>query len=202
MVAKYGLKDRDDIIIERISAEALSEDKSGAQIAQMAETAYHAFREPPWRDDLEKPRLHFGLGVDLMRCNAAAYVAKAKSSNEIIGYILGYEVFFQNEDRRELTLSAITGTPALDYLFEEGRRVFYVDTLCVDRLFRQRRIAYRLLSALVDELRREGFDCCISRTSVKNLSMMSLFSKLGFQELTVRDVRYPDRTYWLLALMG
>ena len=70
--------DVDDIAIERIGVEDLRADKSGVLIEQMGSLAYRAFREPPWNDDLEKPRLHLGLGVDLMRRNAVALIAKAQ----------------------------------------------------------------------------------------------------------------------------
>jgi len=42
-------------------------------IKEMSDLAYHAFREPPWNDDPEAPRLHFGLGVDLVRRSAKAW---------------------------------------------------------------------------------------------------------------------------------
>ena len=138
--------DVDDIAIERIAVEDLRADTSGVLIEQMGSLAYRAFREPPWNDDLEKPRLHFGLGVDLMRRNAVAFIAKAKASGKIAGYALGYEVLRESEDHRDLTLRAISGTTALDYLFEGGTRVFYGDTLCVDPDARRRQIAYGLVA--------------------------------------------------------
>ena len=148
--------DVDDIAIERIAVEDLRADTSGVLIEQMGSLAYRAFREPPWNDDLEKPRLHFGLGVDLMRRNALALIAKAKASGKIAGYALGYEVLRESEDPRDLTLSAISGTTALDYLFEGGKRVFYGDTLCVDPDARRRQIAYGLVAAQIPVLRRRG----------------------------------------------
>jgi len=192
--------DVDDIGIERIGVEVLRADKSGVLIEQIGSLAYRAFREPPWNDDLEKPRLHFGLGVDLMRRNAVALIAKARDSGQIAGYALGYEVFQESEDPRELTLRAISGTTALDYLFEGGKRVFYGDTLCVDSDARRRRIAYGLVAAQIQVLRGEGFAFRIGRTAMNATAMRRLFAKLGFEELPVRDAVFPDRTYWLLAL--
>jgi hypothetical protein len=46
-----------DIAIERITVEDLRADKSGVLIEQIGSLAYRAFREPPWNDDLERPRL-------------------------------------------------------------------------------------------------------------------------------------------------
>jgi ribosomal protein S18 acetylase RimI-like enzyme len=92
-----------------------------------------------------------------MRRNALAFIARTKPSDKIVGYILGYEVFREREDPRDLTLCEISGTKTLDYLFEGGRRVFYGDTLCVDPGFRRRHIAYTLSAAQIDMLRAEGF---------------------------------------------
>ena len=160
--------------------------------------AYRAFREPPWNDDLEKPRLHFGLGVDLMRRNAVAFIAKA--SGKIAGYAVGYEVPRESEDPRDLTFRSISGTTALDYLFEGGTRVFYADTVCVDPGARRRQIACGLAAAMIPVLRREGFTYYIGRTAIGAIAMRSLFAKLGFEELPVRDAVFPERTYWLLRV--
>ncbi len=148
--------DIDDIAIERIAVEDLRGDKTGVLIDEIASLAYRAFREPPWNDDLEKPRLHFGLGVDLMRRNAVAFIAKAQGSGKIAGYALGYEVFRESEDPRDLTLITNSGTTALDSLFEGGNRIFYGDTLCVDPDARRRQIGHGLVAAQIPVLRRRG----------------------------------------------
>jgi ribosomal protein S18 acetylase RimI-like enzyme len=190
----------DDIAIERVSVEDLRADKSGVLIEQLASLAYRAFREPPWSDELERPRLHLGLGVDLMRRSAVGFIAKDKDSGKIAGYALGFEVFRESEDHRDLTLSAISGTTALDYLFEGGTRVFYADTVCVDPGTRRRQIACGLAAAVIPVLRREGFTYDIGRTDIGAIAMRSLFAKLGFEELAVRDAVFSDRSYWLLKL--
>ncbi|MGJ0485415.1 MAG: GNAT family N-acetyltransferase [Methylomicrobium sp.] len=172
--------DPNDVILENITADTLRLDTTGALIERMADLAYHAFREPPWNDDLEKPRLHFGLGADLMRRNAMALIAKAKVTSETIGYTLGYEIFRQSDDPRDLTLGAISGSGALDELFEAGERIFYGDTLCVDPAYRRRNIAFTLTASQIDRLRREGFAYRIGRTSIASEPMKALYAKLGF----------------------
>ena len=77
--------DIDEIAIERISVEDLRVDRSRVLIEQMASLAYRVFREPPWSDDCELARLHLGLGVDLMRRNAVALIAKTRGSGQITG---------------------------------------------------------------------------------------------------------------------
>lgn len=192
--------DLEEVEIAPISLEELRADKPGVLVKQMAALAYHAFREAPWSDDHERPRLHLGIGVDLMRRNALAFIAKTKPFGKIVGYILGYEVFRESDDPRDLALCEISGTKALDYLFEGGRRVFYGDTLCVDLGFRRRHIAYKLTIAQIDGLRAKGFTYRLGRTAITGEAMKALYIKLGFQELSVHDVIYPERKYWLLRL--
>lgn len=194
------MAESEEVEIAPVSAEDLRRDSSGTLVRALAALAYHAFREPPWSDDLEEPRLHFGLGVDLMRRNARAWIARTKHLGKIVGYILGYEVFRESKDPRDLTLHKLSGTDALDYLFEGGKRVFYEDTLCVDPRFRRRHIAESLSLALVEALRKQEFTYFIGRTAITSEAMRALFAKLGFQELPVYDAIYPERTYWLLRL--
>ena len=166
-------------------------------ITEMSDLAYHAFREPPWNDDLEAPRLHFGLGVDLMRRSAKAWIARSKPARKVVGYILGYEAILQSDNARDLSLRDICGTDALNYLFEGAARVFYEDTLCVDPQCRRRHIAQKLSFALIDALRDEGFTYLTGRTSIAAAAMRRLFVKLQFEELPVHDTLSPERTYWL-----
>lgn len=169
-------------------------------ITEMSDLAYHAFREPPWNDDLEAPRLHFGLGVDLMRRSAKAWIARPKPARKVVGYILGYEAILQSDNARDLSLRDICGTDALNYLFEGAARVFYEDTLCVDPQCRRRHIAQKLSFALIDALRDEGFTYLTGRTSIAAAAMRCLFVKLQFEELPVHDTLSPERTYWLLKI--
>jgi GNAT superfamily N-acetyltransferase len=189
--------DQDNIEIIPVLVEDLRKDSSGSLISQIGNLAYLAFREPPWSDDHEKPRLHFGLGVDLMRRNALAFAA-INSSGRIVGYDLGYEVFRESKEPRDLTLYDISVTNALDHLFEGGQRVFYEDTICVDPEYRRRHISYRLSFAQIEAIRAGGFSYRIGRTAMTCEAMKTLYTKLGHQELNVHDVVYPERTYWLL----
>jgi len=145
-------------------------------------------------------RLHFGLGVDLMRRSAKAWIAWSNPASKVVGYILGYEAFLQSDNARDLSLGDICGTDALNYLLEGATRVFYEDTLCVDPRCRRQHIAQKLSFALIDALRDEGFTYLIGRTSIAAEAMRSLFVKLQFEELPVHDTLSPERTYWLLKI--
>lgn len=188
------------IEIARLTLADLRADESGAAIEQLAELIVAAFGEPPWHEHFSASRIHFGLGVELMRQGALLYVAREQSDGKIVGYVLGKELGAGEGDEHRQTLRGISGTAALDYLCEGGRRVFYVSGLAVRSGFRRRGIAERLSLALLDELRRQGFSYRLGRTDRSMISMRNLYEKLGFRELPVTDANYPERNYWLLAL--
>lgn len=188
------------IEITPLSMAELRADMTGVTVERLAGLIYRVFRAPPWNEKHEMPRILFGLGTETMRRNALLYVARTTVSGEIVGYIMGQEVLRQREDARDLTLDEIAGTSALDHLFEGGKRVFYVDGLGVATEFRRRGIAERLSLALIDDLRRRGFTYRLGRTDVTAAAVRTLYAKLGFRELSVRDARHPTRSYWLLTL--
>ena len=160
--------------------------------------AFRAFREPPWNDDLALPRLHFGLGIDLMRRNARLFMAKSRPEDRAVGYLLGYEILRTRTDSRDLTLAEISGSRELDALFDDPKPLFYWDTLCVDPDHRRQGLARGLALAMIRALEPEGFRH-IARTSVRAAAMRRLFSALTFRELSARDARFPERSYWLLS---
>jgi ribosomal protein S18 acetylase RimI-like enzyme len=194
------MPDLQELEITRVLVEDLRADKSGTLIEQLATLIYTVFREPPWNEEPEKSRIHFGLGTALMRRNALLYIAKTKPLVKIAGFIMGLELLSTAEDYRDCTLSEISGAHALDFLAEGGKRVFYVSGLGVDPEFRRCHVAEKLSVALIDELRRQGFSYRLGRTDRSAKGMRSLYTKLGFQELPVQDTVYPERTYWLLRL--
>lgn len=175
-------------------------DESGRAIGQLAELIEEVFSEPPWNEYFSASRIHFGLGVELMRKHAMLYVAKTKHSGAIIGYVLGKEIFRKSNDERDQTLSWISGMNALDDLFDGRKRIFYVSGLAVRREFRRCGIAERLSLALNADLRQRGFDYRLGRTDRTALPMRQLYTKLGFRELPITDANFQNRTYWLLAL--
>jgi hypothetical protein len=90
----------EEVEIVPVSVEELRADKSGSLVAQLATLIYEVLREPPWNEQLERPRIHFGLGVELMRRGVILYIAKTEHSGEIIGYILGHEVLRERRPPR------------------------------------------------------------------------------------------------------
>lgn len=186
--------------IRALSLEMLRADESGLQAQQMAELAYHAFREPPWADTCEIPRLLFGLGVDLMRDQARALAAVDHSSGDLVAYLVGYQVFRPADGPGKIRFADISGGPGLEQCIAADARVFYVDTVCVHPGFRRRHLAERMYLRLNRILIDAGFDLHLSRTSVNAQAVRDLFLKLGAHELAAVDHTFPDRTYWAYDL--
>jgi ribosomal protein S18 acetylase RimI-like enzyme len=144
-------------------------------------------------------RAFFGL-ENPFRSGRRADAARDRATGKIVGYVLGKELAVNPGDDRLQTLREISGTTALDYLCEGGRRVFYVTGRAVGRDFRRRGIAERLSLALLDDLRKQGFSYRLGRTDLAMASMRNLYAKLGFRELPIIDANYSERSYWLKAL--
>ena len=76
----------------------------------------------------------------------------------------------------------------------------YVSGIGVARQYRGQGLAKSLSSELIRELRRLKFNYRLGRTDINAISMRKLYVKQGFQELSVHDLTYPSRSYWLLSL--
>lgn len=195
------MKIRDNAVdIRPLTLAELRADVSGGAIEQLAELIIATFGEPPWNENFSASRIHFGLGVELIRHNALLYVASENASGIIVGYVLGQELVKNSTDIRKTSLSGLSGTTAMDYLFDGGRRIFYVSGLAVRSDFRRRGIAENLSRTLLEDLGKKGYHYRLGRTDRTAIEMRQLYAKLGFSELQVCDAGYTNRTYWLLPL--
>ena len=82
-----------------------------------------------------------------------------------------------------------------------GQRTFYVGGLGVRANYRRLGVAKQLSAALLRELKQNKFAFRLGRTDIRAKVMRNLYSKQGFIELPVRDINYPERSYWLLSLI-
>lgn len=177
--------------LEFISALILAADATGKVIRQLARIAYAVFGEPPWQDDLALPRLHFGLGVDLMRPGAKAFSAHDKATGEAVGYIFVYEACKRASLPNTLTLRGLS--------IRRRRKGFLLRHFMRRSASSQRAVAESLSECLNDSLRSEReFTYRLDRTQISAEAHRGLYRKLGFPELPVRDIRFPDRSYGLL----
>ena len=195
-----------EVEIRAISLEDLRTDHQGKTVEDWATLSSVVFGEPPWNDTYKIPRLVFGIGVDLMRENAKAFVAQT-SDGRHIGHTLGYEVFKVSQgDPRRVSLKEISGAGEMDHLFDNGR-LFYIDTLSVHPGFRRRGqfekeigVGEQLTKALIESIRLEEFAGVVLRTDLKATAARGLYTKIGFKELPVNDMEGQNRNFWFLSL--
>ena len=192
------------IEVRRLSIEELRADLSGDLVEQWVALTLIAFGEPPWNNNLRILRLTLGIGIDIMRDNARAFVARTVSGRHV-GHTLGYEVFrVSQRDPQKPSLEEISGTNAMDYLFGKGR-LLYIDTFAVHPGFRRMRlrtgevgVGERLAEALIESARSDGFAGVILRTDIRADPAKKLYAKIGFRDLGIYDVEETSRTYWYL----
>jgi ribosomal protein S18 acetylase RimI-like enzyme len=89
----------------------------------------------------------------------------------------------------------ICGNSKLDFIFS-GERVFYVDELGVNRLYRNRGIGKSLTGELIRSAKEKGIKSAVLRTNIIAEPAIAVYGKMGFINLNVYDEKYPDRTYW------
>ncbi len=186
--------------VKVITMADLRTDQEGVFISQLATLICEVFSQSPWNERYSPARIMFGMGIEMMRKNTLLITARHKENDHLIGYVLGQELLVNSEDPRDQTFFKISGAHDLDYLAENNRRTFYVSGLGVSLKYRRCGIAEQLSMTLLKELRQHKFAYRLGRTDLQAHSMRNLYTKQGFKELPIRDVNYPQRSYWLLAL--
>jgi len=158
----------------------------------LAELYCAIWKEPPWNEEFWTVR---GVSDDFLvqiRRPCAKVCLAFAGLERVVGFAWGYEVSRNN-------LREIAGTDALDFLFMDRERVFYVDEVGVAPGFREQKIGEQLSKSLIAAAYEDhGITRITLRTDVGAQAARSLFAKIGFKELEVRDKEHPDRTYWLL----
>lgn len=187
--------------VEVITLSDLRADQHGVLISDLAEIICEVFSEVPWNESFSAGRIMFGLGVEMMRKNSILITAKHKQVGQLIGYILGQELVVKSDDPRDQTFFKISGGHELDFLAHNNQRTFYVGGLGVRASYRRLGVAEQLSAALLRELKQNKFAFRLGRTDIRAEGMRNLYSKQGFIELPVRDINYPERSYWLLSLI-
>lgn len=64
--------------------------------------------------------------------------------------------------------------------------------ICVVAEWRNRGIAEKMLSGLLEKMREKGAAACFLEVRSKNSPAISLYEKLGFEKIALRKDYYPD----------
>jgi ribosomal protein S18 acetylase RimI-like enzyme len=173
-------------------------------MGKYAELYCKIWKEPPWDEEFwTKDQVLEDIRLGMSKNCADGFIAVCKCQEErsatrlatVVGFTWGYMV--SQQDLRD-----ISGGNNLDVLFQEGvdARVFYVDELGVDRGYRDKGIGNELSSQLLSAAKNHGASVVTLRTDEKAMSAQKLYMGLGFQNLLIKDERYPGRNYWRLTL--
>ena len=165
---------------------------SSYTLEQWANLYCEIWKEPPWNEDFWQPaEVIVDFQKEMRNPNAEAFLAIADS--RVVGFTHGYSV-----SKEELRV--IAGNDLLDSLFENTERVYYIDELGVQKDFRGKGLAKKLSQNLIHAASVYGLTKVVLRTDVQAPSARHVYQKLGFNELTVCDAKYPNRTYWVIKL--
>jgi ribosomal protein S18 acetylase RimI-like enzyme len=199
--------------IWRVSMEELHKEV----LSSWAKLYCQIWREPPWneefwkvegviediRKEMQRPCAEAFLAtvlrplynyerMDLCGADTGPYPSDEERT-VVVGFTWGYRVI-KND------LQQISGTDALDFLFEDvNTGVFYIDELGVNADLRKHGIGDNLSKQLLLAAQKHGCKHITLRTHVEQRAARALYSNLGFIELPVRDSKYPERSYWLKA---
>ena len=152
------------------------------------------WQEPPWNEHSWKANeVLADMRRELEKPGAEGFIAFYRPAI-VAGFTWGYPVSPKE-------LRDIAGNEKLDFLFNNGEnRVFYIDELGVASEYRRRGIGKKLSSLLIVAAKSQNLSVAILRTDEKAVAARNLYADIGFKELTARDERYPERTYWTMKL--
>lgn len=152
------------------------------------------WREPPWNELFWKPEsVLVDLEQQIIKQDSCAFFSTNSSKDKIVGFTWGYAVNLQE-------LTEMSSGANFEEFVSKDERIFYIDELGVEKNHRNLGVGKRLSLIMIDEIRARSFSKVVLRTNMIAIPARKLYCVLGFTELSVRDLKYTDRTYWLLKL--
>lgn len=156
---------------------------------RMARLYCDIWKEPPWNEDFwTTDGTLQDLEIQLQLKFAICLISK--KDQQVTGFTWGYEV-------TQKKLREICGHSQLDYLFENGRRVYYIDELGVSKDARNEGTGTKLTEAITLFAKLRGQKVVTLRTDEKAESAISVYRKSGFEPLDIHDAEHPTRIYWV-----
>ena len=163
-----------------------------------------AYAQPPWNERHEpvssEGYLRWVLSVPGTHCLVVGGDADAAAAGPsgVAGFIFAgprsYQEFVQDWER-------LAERPAGGWPFIPGR-LAYIWEIAVDPPAQRRGYGAALLAAAIAQLRAEGFDTLVLRSSERATAAIGLYRRFGFQRLPVRERRDPLSGPWVLPLHG
>jgi len=154
------------------------------------------WREPPWCENFWVPeQVVEDIVSQINKSDSKFFLAcsPAFPHPEVIGFTWGYRVTVEE-------MQKICASDQLNILFSDGKAVFYIDELGVALNYRKKGVGKKLSILLLNSLNPGKIHRVTLRTDIAAVAARTLYTKIGFKELSTRDANYPDRTYWVKEL--
>lgn len=156
---------------------------------QVAELYCQIFSEKPWHENFDTEQVLKTMTEHFNKPGAEALTFVENRTP--IGFAWMYEI--SGGDLKEGTRYP----RALDFLFKDGKRVFYFQEVGVKEGSRRQGIGERLVRELLRRAKERGANFVILSTSRKATPIRSMIQKIGFRDSGItRPPPELDRTYW------
>lgn len=158
-----------------------------------AELYCKIFQEEPWKEKFRPSQALKIMQEQFKRPKAMALAAL--EGNEVVGFAWMYQLL--ETDLKE----GSRFSPRLKFLFEGQKNVFYFQEVGIKKELRRQGIGEKLTRELLRREKEKGADVVVLSTNPKAKPIISMFSKIGFQNTgIVRPPKELGRTYWVLEL--
>ncbi|HMB66314.1 MAG TPA: GNAT family N-acetyltransferase [Patescibacteria group bacterium] len=153
------------------------------------------WKEPPWNEDFwTVPGVMDDLRREMAKDGASGFLSLSEKERlEVVGFTWGYRVDAQQ-------LAELASNSEIKKFFDPGEVGFYIDELGVAPDYRERDIGKSLTKLLLGRALLQGVEKIFLRTDRKAVAARSVYSKLGFRELSLVDGVYDQRNYWALII--
>jgi len=152
------------------------------------------WQEPPWNEDFWKSEeVKEDIVRDSKKEAADCMIAVVEDRTKVVGFTWGYMASAGYLDE-------ISGSTFFTSSGKFAGKNFYVDELGVDANCRGLGVGKLLSKSLIDHAVANRAGSLVLRTDEKAIAAKTLYRKLGFVEISVRDAKYPTRTYWHLEM--
>lgn len=159
-------------------------------IKKVAKLYCNIWKEAPWNEDFWKINDVSDTIKKKLLFDQAVFIA-GTYNDKIVAFCWGYLVC--REELRE-----ITGHNKLDYLFAAADFLFYINEVGVQKEYRNRGIGKEITMKLIKICIEKNISRWCLRTHVLAQNAKKMYTSIGFEDLLVRDQKYPERTYWML----
>jgi len=177
------------ILLERFSAQELRQQAQRRE--QIAQLYCAIWREPPWNELNWTNEMVYEEFAELFASPNPQMLCAYRTADEVAGFSWGFEKSMEKIVREN--------APELAQVLKGGR-FFYTSELAVAASMRNAGVGVMLTEALTRQVQASGASYVFLRTHKEAFPAQKVYTRCGFTRTEIRDVTYPDRTYWVRKL--